>query len=192
MTKWCVLPDEVGNGRYIIGTLPNDGGERECISSGGRVEDDSSGGCGSTTAAGDAAQGLRPMNAAVLFPIQAVRAQLPNSDFLRDVAHINHSAVFTGLVRSDSDFNSSVQDLVGVVSQYAVNQLAGDERALRHTRYSDELHRLISELADRLRSESSDDEFTAAVDRVTSALEARIGDPIGALIEWARASSSAS
>ncbi len=187
MTKWCVIP---GQGEYIMGTYPN--ADRECVNSGGYVEDRGGGGCGSTQAAtppgADGGRaGSSPLAAAAVAPIQALRDRLPESDVLRDLARVNFSPAMLRLLDEDPDVRARSADAVGMVAQFALLGLTDPASpTLSWSAYTEDLHRWLVELADlvreRVRGEDAE-ELRAAVDRLVEHFERRVGTPVGALVE---------
>ena len=186
MTKYCVIP---GFGEYIMGTYPN--ADRECISSGGHVEDRGGGGCGSTQAVqpGSDSSGRdgSALGEAAIAPIRALRERLPESDVMRDLATVNFSPAVLRLLEEDPEIRSRVGDVVGMVSQFAFLALVDPgSSTLGGSTYGEDLHRWLVDLADQVKERSEDDDVRAAVDRLVGFLEQRVGQPVGALVDTLR------
>lgn len=201
MPKYCVIP---GQGEYIMGTYPN--AERECMNSGGHVEDRGGDGCGTTQSArpsgfvgpGPAGEGgagqvdESPLTEAAIAPIRALRDRLPRSAVLRDLTTVNYSPVVLRLLQDDPEVQSRAGDVVGMASQFALLSLVDPySPTLALSTYGEDLHRWIVDLADRVGERSEDDEVRAALGRIVEFLQARVGQPVGELVAALRADDDA-
>lgn len=188
--KWCVVPSLSGgpDQEYILGTYP--GAEAECINSGGHVVEHN-GGCGTTTsaAAGTTPEepGASPLAAAVVAPIRTLRAQLPESEVLRDLETVNYSPDLLRILEADEAVRDRLRDAVGMVSQLALMTLVEPEaETLKRSHYTEDLHGWLVELADMVRERAEDEELRSAIDRLVDAFGQRVGEPIGVMAQTMR------
>jgi hypothetical protein len=189
--KWCVVPSLSGgpDQEYILGTYP--GAEAECVNNGGHVVEHNGDGCGTTTSAAAGttpeAPSASPLAAAVVAPIRTLRAQLPESEVLRDLEAVNYSPDLLRILESDEAVRERLRDAVGMVSQLALLTLVDPEaETLRQSHYTEDLHGWLVELADMVRERTEDDELRSAIDRLVDAFEQRVGEPIGVMAQAMR------
>ena len=164
-----------------MGTYPN--ADAECRSKGGFPED-RGGACGTTAdaqAEGPASAEQSPAQAAVLAPIQMLRARLPRSDTLHDLLIVTSAPEFLRVVETDQEIRDHVRDVAGMVSQFALFALVEpDAETLSHSHYTPELHDWLLELADKVRERTDDVDLRAAVDRLVDTFGGRSTNPLAA------------
>ncbi|MFN8076849.1 MAG: hypothetical protein U0Q15_15725 [Kineosporiaceae bacterium] len=190
-----------------MGTYPN--ADRECMNSGGHVEERGGGGCGSTQSArplsgsfeapeddgadgyGPAGEVVReesPLAEAAVGPIRALRDRLPDSAVLRDLATINYSPAVLRLLEEDPELHAQAGDVVGMASQLSLLALVDPESpTLAMATYGEDLHRWVVGMADGVAQRTDDEEVRAALQRLVDFLQERVGQPVGELVAALRA-----
>lgn len=184
MPKYCVLPGDAGE--YIMGTYPN--ADVECRNNGGTIDNRGQVDCGSEKSASPRTNStgskMSPLTAAVVGPIKALRARLPESAVLRELAAVNYSKGVLRLLDDDPEIRSRAGDVVGMASQFALLALVDPgSPTLAKSCYTQELHLWLVELADMVKERSNDKDLGLAVDRLVKHFEPMVGLSIGALIQ---------
>lgn len=184
MAKYCLYPGPHGEAEeFPLGDYP--GAEEDCRRTGGEVVD-REGICvatASTDTMNSGSPGSSSISAAALRPIEMLRKEIPESDLLRDLETVNYSPALRRIIDENASVRSRINELVGIVSQFAVVVLVDPHaETLERSHYTEELHSWLLELADTVRELTDDEQLREALGRLVSAFDQWVGESISAMV----------
>jgi hypothetical protein len=181
MAKVCKGGFHAPDGEWQIPYSPYGEGEKACVDSGGTVVEQG-GGCGSTSAM----QRVAPPGAqtgddglvnGAFAPALKLRDSLVGTDLVRDLDLINDSPEVPEIITANPAIAQRLGAIVSIASGVSVDLLLGDDPI--GLTYSEDLHKLLTDVATDVRAEVTDEQVATAIDNVLARMEGYLGAPVG-------------
>lgn len=189
MARICVggILTPEGQSSWIIPALPNDEGGRQCIESGGSIQE-TGGSCATESTAQSSGPGIGAaageMVSASLVPIRRLRDAMAHTELIASLELLNRSEEVQRIFLEDAEMKHRFATLIAQASSTAASLFTspGQSKPIA-LNYSRQLHDPLRQFAEDLAEQLSDSRLRESLNSIVAETGKLVGVPLAEIVE---------